>query len=206
MHWLQRKRPQLSARSHFFKNQEKLQKKWSFLKNGLFWKMVIFDSFSWFFPEWNFAEIRGFLRCSQCIKTLHLSYQTPPYDDFQFLGYNGFLQFFTPLVAVVKHQILISIFLAFLWHKAYKITPAGNLSLILREMWQKGPPLVNCVWNCVMPLFTPLRSSFQKIFFSKTYSSLIWNARLALKVTFEPYWWEESGIFLIRGLKSHNFA
>ena len=41
---------------------------------------------------------------------------------------------------------------------------------------------------------------------STTYSSLIWNARLAPKVTLEPYRWEESGIFLIRGLKCHNFA
>ena len=136
MHWLQRKNPQLSARSHFFKNQEKPP------KNGHFWKMVIFGSFSWFFPAWDFAEIWGFLRCNQCIKTLHLSYQTPPYNDFNFLGYSGFLQFFRPLVAGVKHQIFISIkiFSVFLWHKAYKIIWAGNLSLILREMWQKGPP------------------------------------------------------------------
>ena len=35
---------------------------------------------------------------------------------------------------------------------------------------------VNCVWNCVTPLFTPLRLNFQKIFFSKTYCSLILNA------------------------------
>ena len=39
----------------------------------------------------------------------------------------------------------------------------------------------------------PLRSNFQKYFFLKIYSPLIWNARLAPKVTFERYWWEKSG-------------
>ena len=53
------------------------------------------------------------------------------------------------------------------------------------------------MWNCVTPLFTPLEVQFSKnISFSKTYSSLIWNARLAPKVTFDPYRWKESGIFL----------
>ena len=39
-----------------------------------------------------------------CIKTLHLSYQTPPYDDFHFSTYNGFLEIFRPLVGGVKNQ------------------------------------------------------------------------------------------------------
>ena len=43
-------------------------------------------------------------------------------------------------------------------------------------------------------------------FFQKRTSPCIWNGRLAPKVTFEPNWWEESGIFLIRGLKSYNLA
>ena len=43
-------------------------------------------------------------------------------NDFHFLGYNGFLQFFRPLVPGVKRQILFffKIFSVFLWHKAYK--------------------------------------------------------------------------------------
>ena len=98
MHWFQRKKPQLSGRSHFFKNQEKPP------KNGNFWKMVILGGFSWFFPEWDFAESWGFLRCNQCIKTLHLSYQTPPYNDFHFSAYNGFLEIFRPLVGGVKNH------------------------------------------------------------------------------------------------------
>ena len=41
-------------------------------------------------------------------------------------------------------------------------------------------PCVKCVWHCVMPLFTPLRSNFQQQQKkSNMYSSLIWNARLA---------------------------
>ena len=63
---------------------------------------------------------------------------------------------------------------------------------------------VKCVCNCLTLLFPPpLWIQFKK---SKSYSSLIWNARLAPKVTFKRYWWEESWIFLIRGLTSHNFA
>ena len=54
-------------------------------------------------------------------------------------------------------------------------------------------------------IYPPWVWFFQNFFSSKMYSSPIWNARLAPKVTFEPYQWEESGIFLIRGLKSHNF-
>ena len=44
-------------------------------------------------------------------------------------------------------------------------------------------------------IYPPWGPVFKKYFFSKTYSSLIWNARLAPKVTFEPYRLEESGIF-----------
>ena len=58
----------------------------------------------------------------------------------------------------------------------------------------------NHIFKTVFPklffLFSIRWSIFRKIFFSKTYSSLIWNDRLAPKVTFEPYRWEESGIFL----------
>ena len=62
----------------------------------------------------------------------------------------------------------------------------------------------NCLWNCVMPLFTPLEVQFSKIFVLKIYSSLIWNAKLVLKVTFERYRGEESRIWKIRGLANHK--
>ena len=46
--------------------------------------------------KWDLAESWGFLRCNQCIKALLLSYQTPPYDDFHFSTYNGFLEILDP--------------------------------------------------------------------------------------------------------------
>ena len=67
-------------------------------KNVFFFKSVILDDFFGLFTKWDFAECWGFLRCNQCIKTLHLSYQTPQSNDFHFLAYNGFLQIFRPLV------------------------------------------------------------------------------------------------------------
>ena len=104
-------------------------------KNGQFWKLVILGDFSWFFPKWDFAERWGFLRCNQCIRTLHLSYQTPSYDDFHFLAYNGFLQFFRPLVGGVKNQF--SKFSkkksVLLGQKAFKTMCPGTLSLIWTE-------------------------------------------------------------------------
>ena len=54
--------------------------------------------------------------------------------------------------------------------------------------------------------FYPLEVQNSKLNISKIYSSLTWNARLIPKVTFERYWGEESRIFLIRGLTSHNIA
>ena len=118
MHWLQRKKPQLSARSHFFKNQEKPQK-------------------------------------------------------------NGFLQFFRPLVAGVKHQIFISrkIFSVFLWHKAYKITRAGNLSLILRD--KKFHPLLSQRETKVKD-FVVLVSTTSTKWNSDVYS-LLWSRLLGQK-------------------------
>ena len=46
--------------------------------------VILGDFFLIFFPKWDFAERWGFLHYNQCIKTLHLSYQTPPYNDFPF--------------------------------------------------------------------------------------------------------------------------
>ena len=68
----------------------------------IFQKLPFFGSFSCCFFKWDLAESWGFLRCNQCIKTLHLSYQTPPYDDFHFSTYNGFLEIFRPLVGGSK--------------------------------------------------------------------------------------------------------
>ena len=58
---------------------------------------------------------------------------------------------------------------------------------------------MNCVWNCVTPLINPLEVQLKKKN-QKTYSSLIWNAKLVPKVTFERYWGEEKPIWKIRGL------
>ena len=121
----------VSAKSHFGKNPEKIA------QNDHFSNMTIFWRFFLIFKEMGPCRGLGFfLHCNHCIKMLHLSYQTPPYNDFHFLGFNGFLQFFRPLVAGAKHQQKKSrkLFSVFLQHKAYKITRAGNISLILREM------------------------------------------------------------------------
>ena len=97
------------------KKSGKTTKKRSFLKK------MFYGGFSWFFQQLYIAKSWGFLRCNQCIQTLHLSYQTPPYNDFHFSGYNGFLQFFRPPVPGVQHKILFifRILSVFLWHKAY---------------------------------------------------------------------------------------
>ena len=82
----------------FWKNTRKIA------QNDHFSKITIFLRFFLIFKKWDLAESRGFLRCNQFIKTLHLSYQTPPYDDFHFLTYNWFLEIFRPPVGEVKNQ------------------------------------------------------------------------------------------------------
>ena len=67
-------------------------------KIPFFSKMPNFYGFSWSFQKWDFVESWGFLRCNQCIKTLHLSYQMTLSDDFHFSPYNGGVRFFRPLV------------------------------------------------------------------------------------------------------------
>ena len=91
-------------------------------KTVIFEKIVFLGGFLDFFQQRYIAKSWGFLRCNQCIPTLHLSYQTPPYNDFHFSGSNGFLQFFRRPVPGVKRKILFffKIFSVFLWHKAYK--------------------------------------------------------------------------------------
>ena len=46
------------------------------VKKGHFWKKCIFYVFFSFFQKWDFAERWGFLRCNQCIKTLHWRHMT----------------------------------------------------------------------------------------------------------------------------------
>ena len=91
--------------------------------------------------------------CNQCNKTLDLSYQTSPYNDFHFLAYNGFLQFFRPLVAGVKRKnfIIKKIFSVFLWHKAYKNTRAEQVWIV--------PPLIGAALSA--PLTLPPASVVQ---------------------------------------------
>ena len=80
-------------------------------RNDHFSKITIFCGFAWFFREMKGMRPRrelGFFLCfNQCIKALHLSYKTLPYKDFHFLAYNGFLEFFRPLVAAVQRKIFI---------------------------------------------------------------------------------------------------
>ena len=63
-----------------------------------FFQKCHFFSLSWFFLKQDFVESWDFLRCNQCIKTLHLSYQMTLLDDFHFSPYNGGVCFFRPLV------------------------------------------------------------------------------------------------------------
>jgi hypothetical protein len=105
--------------------------------------MTIFCGFSWFFQKWDFAESWGFLRCDQCIKTLHLSYQTARKHDFHFLPYNGVVRFFRPLVRGVKIQFwnFKKIFSSF----SYKTTPKTPGHQVYPQFWEKWvkkvPPL-----------------------------------------------------------------
>ena len=59
-------------------------------KNCNFWGVFLIFSATVHCTEWRF------LSCNQCIQTLHLSYQTPPYDEFHFLGLMGFYNFLDP--------------------------------------------------------------------------------------------------------------
>ena len=147
MHWLQRKKPHLSTKSHFWKNEEKPP------KSNIFSKMPIFYSFSWFFQKWDFVESWGFLRCNQCIKTLHLSYQMTLSDDFHFSPYNGGVRFFRPPVGGVKIQFwhFFKIIL-FLIHKTTpKNTWGSNVSPMLRKREELVPPLPKW-WEMVLSI------------------------------------------------------
>ena len=119
-----------------------LKKSRKTVKKGHFWKNGIFCGCSWFFRKWDFAESLGFLRCNQCIKTVHLSYQTAIYDDFHFSLYNGGVLFFRPLVGGVKIQFWIFFFIiSFLIHKTTpKNTWGSSVSPMLRKMEELVPP------------------------------------------------------------------
>ena len=116
----------------FLKKWGKTAKKCIFFRNAHFF----FYSFSWFFQKWDIVETRGFLRCNQCIKALHLSYQMTLSDDFHFSPYNGGVCFFRPLVGGVKIQFWN--FLKLIWSLIHKTTPkttwGSNVSQMLRKM------------------------------------------------------------------------
>ena len=61
-------------------------------KNCTKWKLFK----TWSLKKWDLTESWGFLRCNQCIKTIHLSYQISPYNDFIFWLLMGFAIFQTP--------------------------------------------------------------------------------------------------------------
>ena len=79
---MQRKKLQLSAKYRLWKNQENLDKMVKNGQNGK--KNTIYANFSSFFQECYFAESLSFLRCIQCIKTLHLIDQNQQYDNFSY--------------------------------------------------------------------------------------------------------------------------
>ena len=58
-----------------------LRKSGNTIKNRNFWNNGNFLDFSRLFQQWYIAKSLCFLRCFQCIQTLHLSYQTPFYND-----------------------------------------------------------------------------------------------------------------------------
>ena len=62
---------------------------------------------------------------------------------------------------------------------------------------------VNCMWNCVTPIFTPLEVQFSEEFF---FFKNIHLPHMKYETCSERYWGEESRIWKIRGLKNHNFA
>ena len=82
------KETQLWNLYHYWANQEKPTKTVCLGKNVIFWNL------SWLFQQRYIAKSWGFFHCNQCILTLYLSYQTTPYNDFNFLGFNGFFFFF----------------------------------------------------------------------------------------------------------------
>ena len=113
----------------FLKTQQKKRKKIVIFEKWSFW--AIFLAFS----KMGLCRALGFLRCDQCIKTLNFSYQTPPYDDFHFLAYNGLLRFFRPLEGGLKNKFskFSKLFSALLWQKATKTICPGNLSLMIAK-------------------------------------------------------------------------
>ena len=174
MHWLQLKKPQLLKLYRCWKNQEKTP------KTIIFEKIVIFWGFSWFFQQRYIEKSWGFLRCNQCIQTLHLSYQTPPYDDFHFSGYNGFLQFFRPPLPGVKHNFFffVKIFSVFLWHKAYKTIQKRT------SVWIVPP----CTRNQSILLLLSLTTTFLPGLFVVTFRGKTKKIRIAQKNLLLDIW------------------
>ena len=81
------------------KNPEKPQKVWLFLKVVFF-----FAFFPDFFRKATLQRAEVFLCFNQCIKTLHLGYQTTLQHGFHFLPYNEEVRFLRPPVGGVKQS------------------------------------------------------------------------------------------------------
>ena len=83
-------KPPALCKVPFLKKSRKIAQNDNFKKNTIFFLSLFLD----FLKKWDLAESWGFLCCNQCIKTLHLSYQTPLYDDFHFSTQMGFWKIF----------------------------------------------------------------------------------------------------------------
>ena len=100
-------------------------------------KFEPFYSFSWFFPKWYLKQSKFLHHCTQCIKTLHISLQTP-YEHEQFWKKSG------------KTTIRVQFFWTFLTVKSYffKNGPSkwfrGGLSATPRG-WTGQKPFSKCL-------------------------------------------------------------
>ena len=81
MHWLQRKK----TRTHF---NGPFLKKWDLTVKKVQQNLNLFTVFSWFFPKWYLKQSKFLHHCTQWIKTLHISLQTP-YEHEQFKKKSG---------------------------------------------------------------------------------------------------------------------
>ena len=97
----------------------------------------------------HFQELGFFLRCNQCIHTLHLSYETPPYDDFHFWVIIGFKKFQTPNAGVKLNFFLNS------YGIGHLKPPRPETYPYYSKKWNKKVPSSNYRWKLffITPLF-----------------------------------------------------